>query len=98
MPAENLTRRAIRFRADYMALVCRASTLSAKNWNWRSGATARRAAELYQGRAYRQVEKDRCCQSEDGNQGSLPARPLDLHRDRIQLRHAGAAAARTGIP
>ena len=37
-------------------------------------------------------------QQEDRNQGSLRARHDHLHRHRIQLRHAGAAPARTGVP
>ena len=66
----------------------------------RSRNLARRiylGADLFEGRSHQQAEESRRKQ-EARHQGSLPARPNHLHRHRIQLRHAGAAPARTGIP
>ena len=55
-------------------------------------------ANLLEGRTDQQAEENRRRQGEDRNQGSLPAGPHDLYDDRVQLRHAGTASARIGVP
>ena len=62
---------------------------------WRDGSVWEQT--LLQGRADLQAEEDGHHQ-EARHQGPLRSRQGNLHRYRVQLRHAGAASARAGLP
>ena len=63
---------------------------------WRDGATWQQTYS--KGEPTSKLKKTGVAKVKTRNQGSLSARPQHLHGDRLQLRHAGAATARTRVP
>ena len=62
---------------------------------WRDGAVWEQTYES--GKPTIEAEADRQ-NAQDRNENHVSSRPDDFRQDRLQLRHAGAAPARTGLP